>query len=332
MRVLVTGASGFLGAHLCRRLVSEGLSTPVAVRALVRKTADRSALNGLSIEFSEGDVTDAKSLQRATKDIDVVFHLAGLRRAPTREPFFEVNAEGTRKVCEALCGAVSGTDRRPRFVLCGSLSASGPSQPNQPRREDDPFNPQEWYGESKVEAERIAHSYADRLDVTTIRPCRILGPGDKENLAFFKVAKKGIRLHITGGPRPVSMVDVEDVVDQLLLQATKPEAVGQAFHCAAQETTTLEGMQDIVADELKAKTRTLTLTPLMLKGLASVADGFSRATGRHLPLNRKLAKQLLVPWVCSAEKAKSRLGFTAKRRLEDAIRESARWYVAQGWL
>lgn len=328
MRVLVTGASGFLGAHLCRRLVTEGNS----LRALVRKTADVSGLKDLSVEFSEGDVTDAPSLEGATKNVDVVFHLAGLRRAPSREPFFEVNAEGTRKVCEAMVRSAATSGARPRLVLCGSLSASGPSLPDRPRREEDPFNPQEWYGESKVEAEKIAHSYEDRLDVTTIRPCRILGPGDQENLAFFKVVKRGIKLHVTGGPRPISMVDVQDVVDQLLLQAVKKEAVGQAFHCASEETTTLEGMQEVVEEELKIKARTITLAPFALKGLANVADVISRTTGKHLPLNRKLAKQLLVSWVCSTEKAKTLLGFRAKRGLADSIRESARWYVEKGWL
>lgn len=325
MRVLVTGASGFLGAHLCRRLEKQGDS----VRALVRKGADVSALKGLSVEYAHGDVTSPESLLEAVKNIEVVFHLAGLRRAPTRMPFFEVNAEGTRKVCEAM---VLG-DKPARLVLCGSLSASGPSTLERPRLEEDPFNPQEWYGESKVLAEQIANSYADRLEVTLIRPSRILGPGDRENLAFFKIVKKGLKLHVTGGPRPLSMVDVGDVVEQLILQGTRKEAVGEAFFCAADETTTLEGMQDIVADELGVRPRTLTLPPLVLTAAAQVADAFSRVSGKHLALNRKLSKQLLVPaWTCSTAKAKRLLGFTARVSLEHSIRESARWYQAHGWL
>ncbi|MFL5322079.1 MAG: NAD-dependent epimerase, partial [Myxococcaceae bacterium] len=83
----------------------------------------------------------------------------------------------------------------------------------------------------------------------------------------------------------------------------------------------------------KVKPRQLTLTPTLLKGLASVADVVSRTTGKHLPLNRKLAKQLLAPaWTCSMEKAHRLLGFKAKRGLEESIRESGRWYVQHGWL
>lgn len=260
--------------------------------------------------------------------VEVVYHLAGIRRSPSREPFFEVNAEGTRKVCEAMVRKGAR-----RLVLAGSLSATGPSTRDHARTEDDPFNPQEWYGESKVEAERIANSYRDRLEVTIIRPCRILGPGDKENLAFFKIVKKGIKLKLGGGPRPLSMVDAEDVVTQTILQGTRPEAVGEAFFCASRETLTMEELQDLVADALHVKTRTITLPPIALTALANVADVFSNATGKHLPLNRKLAKQLLVPaWTANTEKAERLLGFVAKVPLAQSVKDSARWYVEHRWL
>lgn len=324
MRVLVTGASGFLGTHLCRALSNRGDD----VVALVRKRASDAQLNSVKATQIEGDVTDVSSLENAMRGVEVVFHLAGIRRSPAREPFFEVNAEGTRKTCDAMVKAGAR-----RMVLAGSLSASGPSTAERPRREDDPFNPQEWYGESKVEAERIVNGYHDRLEVTIIRPARILGPGDRENLAFFKVVKKGIKLKLGGGPRPLSMVDAEDVVDQMLLQGDKKEAVGEAFFSASDETATMERLQDVVADELKVRTRTIFLPPVALTALANAADVFSNATGKHLPLNRKLAKQLLVPaWTCSMEKAHRLLGFKAKRGLEASIRESARWYIEHGWL
>ena len=126
----------------------------------------------------------------------MVFHLAGVRRAATREDFMRVNAEGTRHVCEALVA----TGARPRLVLAGSLGASGPSTPGRPKMEEDPLRPAEWYGESKAEAERIAFSYADRLPVTVVRPPRIVGPGDRENLLLFKLVPRGLRLELAEAP------------------------------------------------------------------------------------------------------------------------------------
>ena len=235
---------------------------------------------------------------------------------------------GGDNVCEAM--VASGEPKR--LVLAGSLAASGPSAPDRPRVEADPFCPEEFYGQSKAEAERIAFSYADRFQVTAARPSRILGPGDRENLVFFKMVKKGLRLKIGGGPRPLSMVDVDDVVELLLLLAERPEAVGEAFF-AAGVTTTLEAMQDTIAGHLGVSVRTLSISPPLLRGLGQAADFASRLTGRHLPLNRKLARQLLAPaWTCSTEKAERLLGYRPAMGIDDSLKRSAAWYQQRGWI
>jgi len=218
-------------------------------------------------------------------------------------------------------------------VLAGSLAAVGPSRPERPHVEGDALLPEEWYGESKAEAERIAFQPRGNLEVTVARPPRILGPADRENLVFFKLIRRGLRLSIGGGPRPLSVVDVDDVVDFLLLLAARPEAAGEAFFCPGPETTTLEDIQDRGAAALGLHPRTLRVSPWVLKGLAALADVASRTTGRHLPLNRKLAKQLLAPaWTCSGEKAAQRLGWRPRVSLQDSITRSATWYQAEGWL
>jgi nucleoside-diphosphate-sugar epimerase len=324
MRALVTGANGFLGAWLTRKIVRFAGH----VRCLVRKTSTTAGLEGLPVELMYGDVVDERSLRSAVEGCDVVFHLAGIRRAPSRELFFRVNAEGTRNLCEAM----SGAKQRQRLVLCSSLAASGPSSPDRPRLEEDPLSPLEWYGESKAEAERIASSFGEAIDVAVARPCRILGPGDLENLLFFKLVRKGVRLSVAGPPQPLSMVDVDDVVDLLILLATRPEAVGQAFFVAG-GTTTFEALQESVAESLGRKTRRVAVPPGVLRVLGSLADGVSRLTGRHLTLNRKLVQQLLAPaWTCSGQKAEKILGFRPGCSVPDSIRRSAAWYVERGWI
>ena len=324
MRALITGANGFLGSHLARRLCERGDE----VRCLVRKGSDDSALTGLAVERIDGDLDDLAALEAGCRGMDVVFHLAGVRRAPARELFLAVNAEGTRHVCDAMVKAGAR-----RLVLAGSLSSMGPGTVESPRVESDPFDPQEWYGESKAEAERIARSYSDRLEVTIARPPRITGPGDRENLTFFKLVKKGVLLKLTGGPRPLSTVDVDDAVDLLLLLAEKQEAVGEAFFAPGPELTTLEELQQHVADSLGLKPRTVLMPATVLLGLSACADWASQLTGKHLPLNRKLARQLLAPgWTCSPEKAKRLLGYAPKRTVAESVRRSAAWYRENGWI
>jgi dihydroflavonol-4-reductase len=324
MKTLVTGANGFVGSALVRRLAARG----DAPRALLREGADLSALEGIASQRATGDVTRPEGLAEACAGVDVVFHLAGIRRASTREAFMAVNAEGTRQVCEAMVKAGAR-----RLVLASSLAASGPSQVGRPRTEADALAPQEWYGESKAEAERIAFGFKDRLEVTSCRPCRILGPGDRENLSFFKLASKGLVLELLGPERKLSMVDVEDVVEHLLLLAEKPEANGESFFCASDETRTLESLMREVAEVLGVKARTVPLPEFVLRGIGSAADAVSNATGKALPFNRKTAQQLLVPgWECSNEKSRKVLGWAPRVALHESVRRSAESYRALGWI
>ncbi|MBL8954040.1 MAG: NAD-dependent epimerase/dehydratase family protein [Myxococcaceae bacterium] len=324
MRCLITGANGFLGSHLAKALAARG----DFVRCLVREGSNASSLANLPVERAAGDVTKPETLTDALRDIETVFHLAGIRRAAGRQAFIDANAEGTRHVADAMVRA-----KARRLVFCGSLAASGPSTAQRPRIETDPWCPEEPYGESKALGEQIAFSYQGRLEVTSIRPSRILGPLDHENLTFFKLAKRGVILMIGGGPRPLSMVDVDDVVAQLLLQADRREAVGEAFFCSSDETISLEGVMQLAATAMNVSARSVYLPPWALGALGESTDVITRLTGTKLPLNRKLARQLLAPgWTCSIGKAKAVLGYRPVKTIAESIERSAKSYLEAGWL
>jgi nucleoside-diphosphate-sugar epimerase len=322
MRALVTGANGFLGRHLVRELLARGH----AVRALVRPGGDASTV-APGAEVVRGDATEADALRRAVDGCAVVYHLAGVRRASRRDDFLRVNAGSTRLALDA-CVA---TGARPRFVLAGSLAASGPSR--EPRTEGEPLRPVEWYGESKAEAERLALSYLDRLPVTIGRPPRIMGAGDRENLFFFRIVARGVVLRLLGPERPLSWVDVTDCARGFALMGEAPGAVGEALFIASPERTSITGLQREVARALGVHAREIPVPPPALSALAWAADLASRATGRRLPLNSKLARQVLAPgWTCATEKARARLGFSATTSLAESLARAARWYGDQGWL
>ncbi len=327
MRVLVTGSNGFLGSWLSRALALRGDE----VRCLARAKSDvgllEAALEG-GAQLVHGDVSQPETLGALLDGVEVVFHLAGIRRAATRAEFMRINAEGTRNVAEAMVKAGAR-----RLVLCGSLAASGPSVGGRPRVEADPFCPEEWYGESKAEAERVAFEYANALEVTACRPGRILGPGDKENLTFFKLVKRGVVVRILGPERRLSVVGVEDAVDLLLLQGDRPEAKGEAFFCASDETTSLYAMMRTIADSLGIDAREVPVPEALLSAAGAVGDWVSKLTGRRLPVSRKLARQLLAPgWTCSIEKAKRLLGYAPSRTVRQALEQSAQSYFEAGWL
>jgi len=324
MRALVTGAGGFLGRALVRRLAAEGHE----VRAMVRPGAEAEGLGASGVEVVRGDVTDPASLPAAVAGRDVVFHLAGVRRAPARDEFLRANVEGTRAVLDAC---LAHAPRLARFVLAGSIAAAGPSRTG--RREEEPFAPAEGYGESKAEAERVALARSDRLPVAVGRPPRIMGPGDRENLLFFRIVSRGFVVGVAGPPRPLSFVDVDDCAAGFVLLATRPEAVGQSFFLAHPEPTTLEGLQEEVARALGVRARTVRLPPALLRAAGSAADAASRALGRRLPLNRKLVEQVVAPgWTCDVSKARRLLGFEARAPLATSLARAAAWYRGRGWL
>ena len=155
MKALVTGAGGFLGQALVRALAVRG----DAVRALVRRP--EAALDRPGVEVQVGDATDPRALLAAVQGVEVVIHLAGLRRAAERDAFWRVNVGATRLLLDACTAENPGLRR---FVLAGSRAASPPSATG--CREEEPLRPAEWYGESKAEAERVAFLYRDRFPVT----------------------------------------------------------------------------------------------------------------------------------------------------------------------
>jgi nucleoside-diphosphate-sugar epimerase len=322
MRALVTGAAGFLGMALVRLLVARGH----AVRAFARPGRSGVLAEVPGVELFAGDATDPASMRAAVRGCDVVFHLAGVRRAIDRAEFLRVNAGSTRVAIEA---ALSEAPNLSRFVLAGSLAASGPSRV--PRREEEPFAPVEPYGESKAEAERIAMGFADRLPVAVARPPRIMGPGDRENLLFFRIAKARLAIGFTGPARPLSWIDVDDCAAGFVLAAERPEATGESFFLASEEPTSAQGLMLEAARALGVRARRVQVPPRVLRGAAAAAELVSRATGWRLPLNRKLAAQVLAPgWVCDAGKARERLGFTAPTSLSESIDRAAHWYRTHG--
>jgi nucleoside-diphosphate-sugar epimerase len=323
MKALITGAGGFLGSALARRLSNLGEKP----RCLLRPGGNSALLEGLSVEIVRGDVVkEQPELEQAVQGCEVVFHLAGIRRAPGKEDFFQVNTQGTKAICQAMLRAAPTA----RLVLASSIAAMGPRDdfPN----EEALLQPKDWYGQSKAAAEKVAMSYAPRLAIAIARPSRVVGPGDRENLFFFRMIQKKWKILI-GWRQPLfSFIDVEDVVESLLLLAKRPEAVGESFFLT-NATATLNELQNEVAQVLGIVPHQLYIPSTLFRATALICDGISGFTGHHLPVNRKMAQQLLVPgWTCSAQKAKTRLGFEPKVTLRQSIERSAQWYREKGWM
>src|SRR6266511_3300795 len=191
---------------------------------------------------------------------------------------------------------------------------------------------------------RALAARGDRVRALVRRPAAALDlagvelvTGDATDPATLRSAVRGQELvfHLAGVRRatdPAEFLRVNAGSTRALLEACRAEAPGEVFFLASPEPTTAAGLMREAARALGVRARRVRVPARALRVVAALADAVTAATGRRLPLNRKLAVQLLAPgWVCDPAKAKERLGFEATTPLADSIGRAARWYVERGW-
>jgi nucleoside-diphosphate-sugar epimerase len=325
-KVLVTGATGFTGGMLARRLVADG----VPVRALVRDAARAAPLADLDIEIVHGDLCHAASLREAMRGIDVVYHIAAVYRQQGIEPrlFKDINSTAVQRLLDAAIEAGVG-----RFVHCSSVGVHGDVK-HPPAAEDAPLAPGDLYQESKLEGERIAARYMaeGRLPISIFRPAGIYGPGDTRFLKLFRGIKHGRFPMIGNGKVLYHWIYIDDLVDGILRCGSLAAAVGQIFILAGPEYTTLNELVGIVADELGARPPWLKvpLAPIYLA--ASACEAICKQLKLEPPLHRRRVDFFTKSRAFDISKARAALDYAPQVSIREGVARTAAWYTAQGLL
>ncbi|MEO8707335.1 MAG: NAD-dependent epimerase/dehydratase family protein, partial [Kofleriaceae bacterium] len=209
MKLLVTGATGFIGKHLVRRLVRDGHQ----VAALVRDPAKTEGLPA-GIEWIQGDLSIFANPATVLPACDVVVHLAGIVVANEVSEYAAVNFEAVKDLAVCL---ERQTWRPRRLLFASSLAAAGPSATGAPKTEADPCEPIEAYGRSKRDAEEFLRTLA--IPTTSFRPAVVFGEGDPATITLFRLAKRGLGFRAAGAAAGISFIDVDDLVDALVVLA-----------------------------------------------------------------------------------------------------------------
>lgn len=325
MKVLVTGANGFIGSHLVEALLAEGH----AVRCLLRPASDRRWLAGLDYEEALGSLLEEETLARAVEGVDVVYHNAGVTKTRKAETFYRVNAGGTANLADA-CRA---RPTPPRFVYVSSQAAAGPCRETEALREEDACRPMSDYGRSKLEGERALKKRAADLPFVVIRPSAVYGPRDTEILLYFKYINRGIEPVLGWDDRYLSLCYVRDLVDALLSAGGGAGKLGEAYFIAHDEVWNWRGISREVAAALGVKTLPVRVPKAVLFGAATVAELAGTLTGKLGTLNRERARTMMEGlWVCDVHKAKAELGFSPRVGFAEGARLTTAWYRQQGWL
>ncbi|MBR9989022.1 MAG: NAD-dependent epimerase/dehydratase family protein [Gemmatimonadetes bacterium] len=322
-RILLTGATGFVGSHAAEAFAARGMS----VRALVRSPERARTLDSLGIELAHGSLEDEVALREACAGVYCVVHLAALTHARSDDEYENANVAGTRRLLEAALAA--GVRR---FVYLSSLAAVGPADSNRGVGPHDTPRPLTRYGRSKLAGERVCMEAADRIEVVILRAPAVYGPRDTDLFHFFKLARRGIIPVPTGAPRRLQMVHAADLARALAHAATAPAAAG-VYHIAEPRSYTWEEMGRAVGDAVERNVRVIRVPAALISGLAAVSETAAGLLGRSSIFNRDKARELLAPgWLCETETARAALNFEADIPLADGLRTTAQWYREQGWL
>jgi len=317
MRVFVTGGTGFIGHHLCGRLVARGDE----VVALVR-TQSKAAGLPAGVKVFPGDLSIFADPKTVLPPCDVVIHLAGVVAARREAEYAAVN----HAAVEGLLQCLGRQEWKPRrFVLASSLAAAGPSPVDRAWTEEDAPAPIDPYGAAKARAEVAVR--AAPFPTTAFRPPIVLGPGDEASLTLFKAAQSGLGFRVAGDPQRLSFVDVRDLVEAIVLMAADGRP-GSFLYFAGNPRTI--DVRDLWRDLALAVGRKVTVVPVPKWALylaMRVTTLAATLFGIHNQLDWKQYKQMTAPaFVCSSAALQRDLGWAPRYDLAECLAHAAEGY------
>jgi UDP-glucose 4-epimerase len=325
-RVLITGASGFVGYHLIEESLRKGLE----VFAAVRSSSSIGHLRSLPIQFTTTDFSDTKALcsDLEARQYDYVIHAAGATKAASEKDYERINASYTSNLGQAIA-----TVQLPlkKFIFLSSLAAAGPSQSHDAITERDREKPVTWYGKSKLLAE-LHLSKIQALPVITLRPTAVYGPRDRDIFILLKTFSQGIEPYIGSKAQQLSFVYVKDLAT-VTIDALRSNITGRTYNVADGHSYNRYDLANITKQILHLKTLRVHLPPPLVHMMAFFQEVAGKMKGSTPALNRnKIAELTAFNWSCSIDNICHDLGFKPRYSLENGLAETIQWYKENQWL
>lgn len=328
-KVLITGASGFIGSFL----VEEALKKGYEVYASIRKTSNTEYLTDPRIKFIELDFSDKDSLSKkifGSPYFDYVIHSAGLTKAVQKSEYFLSNFQYTKNIIEVLINQ----KRIPqKFIYMSSLAAYGPGDPVllQEIKSSDTPNPVTSYGKSKLESEKYLSTITD-FPYLIIRPTAVYGPREKDLYIVFKLINKNLELFVGSKKQHLSFVYVKDLV-KAVFQTMESNIVNKGYFVSDGNVYDGEILGNIIKEQLNKKTIRIKVPVEMARLIAIITEGTKYITGKQTVLNFEKIKELeSTNWKCDVQPLFEEFNFKPEYNLSQGINETIRWYKESNWL
>ena len=331
MKILITGASGFIGSFIVEEALKQGFETWAAVR----KSSSKEYLQDERIHFIELNLSSKIQLieQLRPHQFDYVVHAAGVTKCLNKADFRRINTEGTKNLVDALLDLQMPLKR---FVFLSSLSVFGAIKEQLPYdeiREDDTPKPNTEYGRSKLEAERYIDSIGSRLPYIILRPTGVYGPREKDYFMMAKSIKQHIDFAVGYQRQDITFVYVTDVVQAVFLALEKGET-GRKYFLSDGQVYQSTTFSDLIHEELGRPWWLRITAPVwVLRVVTFFGEYIGHMTGKVTALNNDKYNILRQRnWRCDIEPTRHELGFEPKVQLKEGVKTTIQWYKDHKWL
>lgn len=329
MKVLITGASGFIGSFIVEESLRRGMETWAAIRP----TSSKTFLNDSRIHLIELDFSSEETLkeQLSGHTFDYVVHAAGATKCLHKDDFYRVNTEGTKHLVHALLALQMPIKR---FIFISSLSIFGPVREQQPYLEiceDDIPCPNTAYGKSKLAAEEFLASIGNTFPYIVLRPTGVYGPREKDYFMMAKSIKNHIDFAAGFKQQDLTFVYVEDVVQAVFLAFDRGMS-GRTYFVSDGNVYSSRRFSDLIRKELGSPWCLRIIAPLWVLRLATFfGEQMAKLTGRITALNSdkyNILKQR--NWRCNIEPTMDELGYHPHIGLQEGVHRTIEWYRKRG--
>ncbi|MBR0180349.1 MAG: NAD(P)-dependent oxidoreductase [Prevotella sp.] len=331
MKILITGASGFIGSFIVEEALKKGFDTWAAVR----KSSSKEYLKDERINFIELNLSSKAQLieQLRDHDFDYVVHAAGVTKCLNKQDFHRINTEGTKNLLDAILELKMPLKR---FVFVSSLSIFGAIKEQQPYdeiRETDTPQPNTEYGRSKLAAEKYLESLGSRVPYIILRPTGVYGPREKDYYMMAKTIKQHSDFAVGYKRQDITFVYVSDVVQAIFLALDKGDN-GRRYFLSDGEVYQSTTFSDLIHEELGRPWWIRITAPVwVLRIITFCGEYIGRMTGKVTALNNDKFNILRQRnWRCDIQPAIDELGYKPTVKLAEGVRRSIKWYKEQGWL
>ena len=320
MKVLVTGASGFVGQHL----IAELLIKKFSVKALL--LPDEKDKWDKAVEIIHGNIQHIDTLYPAVRNIDIVFHLAGVKGVFNTALYQDININGTKNLVDAI-KKVNPNIRR--LIFLSSQAAAGPCSENKMLTENDPCNPIDNYGRSKLESEKFLVNQTD-IPFTILRIAPIYGPGNNPlsgGDVLYRITKHKIFLSISPGERYLQMIHIRDAINAIMMAEESEVTSNKTYFITTHEICSWRNMGLKYLQVQKLNGIVLPVNVIVMRFVVLIIKVYRWFKGLSNQGLDEIADYFFQRyWLCSPAKAKKDFGFEAKISLDEGILDLVQWY------